>query len=291
MAVAFRGELAASFARRATRRESDIDHPASPARRPGCGRDLICSWTLRPSHAFWMGVRTANPKQPTDIRELVDSPIDERSLPIDLVRPDRAVLVAGCVGSRTPCASASAQRAAAQIPEASTAQQHRPAIACRALRPAPGVLDALKLVRPETLIRWRRAGFRAFWRWKSRSRGGRPTTPADIRRLIREMSVANALWGAPRIHGELLKLGIDVGQTTVAKYMARRRMPPSQGWKTFLRNHSDGIASMDLFLVPTISFRLLYGFLILQHSRRKLLWLGVTAHPSAEWIARQLTEA
>ncbi len=95
----------------------------------------------------------------------------------------------------------------------------------------------------------------------------------------------------PRIHGELLKLGIDVGQTTVAKYMARRRQPPSQGWKTFLRNHADGIASMDLFVVPTISFRLLYGFLILQHSRRELLWLGVTARPSAHWIARQLTEA
>jgi transposase InsO family protein len=105
------------------------------------------------------------------------------------------------------------------------------------------------------------------------------------------MSVANPLWGAPRIHGELLKLGIDVGQTTVAKYMARRRRPPSQGWETFLRNHVDGIASMDLFLVPTISFRLLYGLLILQHGRRKLLWLAVTAHPSAEWIARQLTEA
>ena len=152
-------------------------------------------------------------------------------------------------------------------------------------RLAPGVLDALKIIRPETLMRWHRAGFRAYWRWKSRPRGGRPTTPGDIRRLIREMSVANPLWGAPRIHGELLKLSIDVGQTTVAKYMARRRMPPSQGWKTFLRNHADGIASMDLFLVPTISFRLLYGLLILQHSRRKLLWLGVTAHPSAEWIA------
>ena len=138
---------------------------------------------------------------------------------------------------------------------------------------------------------WHRAGFRAYWRWKSRPRGGRPKTAADIRRLIREMSVANPLWGAPRIHGELLKLGIDVGQTTVAKYMARRRRPPSQGWKTFLRNHADGIASMDLFVVPTISFRLLYGFLILRHSRRELVWLGVTAHPSAEWITRQLTEA
>jgi transposase InsO family protein len=158
-------------------------------------------------------------------------------------------------------------------------------------RLAPGVLDALKIVRPETLMSWHRAGFRAYWRWKSRPRGGRPKTAADIRRLIREMSVANPLWGAPRIHGELLKLGIDVGQTTVAKYMARRRRPPSQGWKTFLRNHADGIASMDLFLVPTISFRLLYGFLILRHSRRELLWLGVTTHPSAEWIARQLTEA
>ena len=158
-------------------------------------------------------------------------------------------------------------------------------------RLAPGVLGALKIIRPKTLIRWHRAGFRAYWRWKSRPLGGRPATPADICRLIREMSVANPLWGAPRIHGELLKLGIDVGQTTVAKYMARRRMPPSQGWKTFLRNHADAIASMDLFLVPTISFRLLYGFLILQNSRRELLWLAVTAHPSAEWIARQLTEA
>jgi transposase InsO family protein len=116
----------------------------------------------------------------------------------------------------------------------------------------------------------------------------RLTAPAN---RIRDMSIANPLWGAPRIHGELLKLGIDVGQTTVAKYMARGRQPPSQGWKTFLRNHADGIASMDLFVVPTISFRLLYGFLILQHSRRKLVWLGVTARPSSHWIARQLTEA
>jgi transposase InsO family protein len=158
-------------------------------------------------------------------------------------------------------------------------------------RLAPGVLDALKIVKPETVIRWHRAGFRAYWRWKSRPRVGRPTTPAEIRQLIREMSVANPLWGAPRIHGELLKLGIDIGQTTVAKYMTRRTRPPSKGWKTFFRNHSDGIASMDLFVVPTISFSLLYGFLILQHSRRELLWVGVTARPSAEWIARQLTEA
>ena len=115
--------------------------------------------------------------------------------------------------------------------------------------------------------------------------------PPEIRRLIRDMSLANPLWGAPRIHGELLKLGIDVGQTSVAKYMARRRRPPSQGWATFLRNHADGIVAMDLFVVPTISFRLLYGLLILRHDRRRILWLGATTHPTAEWIARQLTEA
>jgi hypothetical protein len=158
-------------------------------------------------------------------------------------------------------------------------------------RLAPRVLNALKILQPETVIRWHRAGFRSYWRWKSRPLGGRPRTPADIRQLIREMSLANPLWGAPRIHGELLKLGIDVGQTTVAKYMVKRRRPPSQGWKTFLRNHADAIASMDMFVVPTISFRLLYGLVILHHSRRELLWLGVTSHPDAEWIARQLTEA
>ena len=158
-------------------------------------------------------------------------------------------------------------------------------------RLVPTTLDALTVIRPATVIRWHRAGFRAYWRWKSRPRGGRPRTPREIRQLIRNMSIANPLWGAPRIHGELLKLGIDVGQTTVAQYMAKRGRPPFQGWRTFLHNHADGIASMDLFVVPTISFRLLYGLLILQHGRRQILWLGVTAHPTAEWIARQLTEA
>jgi transposase InsO family protein len=157
-------------------------------------------------------------------------------------------------------------------------------------RIAPNVLNVV-IVKPETVIGWHCAGFRLFWKWKSRSRSGRPKVPLEIRQLIREMSLANPLWGAPRIHGELLKLNIDVGQTSVAKYMARRRKPPSQGWKTFLRNHADGIASMDLFVVPTLSFRLLYGLLILKHGRRHMLWLGVTAHPTAEWIARQLTEA
>jgi hypothetical protein len=162
---------------------------------------------------------------------------------------------------------------------------------CGLYRLSPTVLDALRILQPETVIRWHRAGFRAYWRWRSRRRSGRAMIPADIRHLILDMSVANPLWGAPRIHGELLKLGIDVGQTAVAKYMARKRRPSSQGWKTFLRNHADGIASIDLFVVPTISFRLLYALLVLRHSRRELLWLGATAHPSAEWIARQLAEA
>jgi hypothetical protein len=129
----------------------------------------------------------------------------------------------------------------------------------------PKTREALAIVRPDTVVRWHRAGFRLFWHWKSRSRPGRPGVPAEIRQLIRQMSVANPLWGAPRIHGELLKLGIDIGQTSVAKYMARRRGPPSQGWKTFLRNHADGVAAMDLFVVPTVSFRLLYGLLIMSH--------------------------
>jgi transposase InsO family protein len=158
-------------------------------------------------------------------------------------------------------------------------------------RIAPRILDAVSIVEPETVIRWHRAGFRSLWRWKSRRRAGRPQVSSEVRRLIRDMSLANPLWGAPRIHGELLKLGIDIGQTSVGKYMARRRRPPSQGWKTFLLNHADGITSIDMFVVPTISFRLLYGLLVLRHDRRRILWLGVTAHPTAEWIARQVTEA
>ena len=159
-------------------------------------------------------------------------------------------------------------------------------------RIAPRILEALTIVEPATVVRWHRAGFRLFWRWKSRRGVGRPKVPFEVRQLIREMSlVANPFWGAPRIHGELLKLGINVGQTSVAKYMARRRRPPSQGWRTFLLNHADGIASIDLFVVPTISFRLLYGLLVLRHDRRRILWLGVTSHPTPEWIARQVTEA
>ena len=155
----------------------------------------------------------------------------------------------------------------------------------------PSILEVLAIIRPETLVRWHRAGFRRYWRWKARSLGGRPQIDADLRALIRQMSVENPLWGAPRIHGELLKLGFEVAQSTVAKYMVRRRGPPSQGWRTFLRNHAPDIAAMDLFVVPTIGFDLLYAFVIVRLDRRDLVWINVTRNPTAEWIARQITEA
>ena len=154
----------------------------------------------------------------------------------------------------------------------------------------PSVMNAVTIVKPETVVRWHREGFRLYWRWKSRARGGRPRIPSELRRLIRDISLADALWGAPRIHGELLKLGIEVAQSTVAKYMARERRPPSQSWKTFLRNHAAGIAAMDLLVVPTIGFRFLYVLVILGHHRRRILSFGVTPHPTADWIARQITD-
>ena len=156
---------------------------------------------------------------------------------------------------------------------------------------APTVLNALAIVKPETVIKWHRAGFRSYWRWKSRRRGGRPTVPPEIRKLIREMSIANPLWGAPRNHGECSSSASVSERRALPNIWSRDEEPPSQGWRTFLRNHADGIAAMDLFVVQTISFRLLYGLLIVGHGRRHILWFGVTAHPTAEWIANQVTEA
>ena len=155
----------------------------------------------------------------------------------------------------------------------------------------PSILQVLTIIRPETLVRWHRAGFCSYWRWKSRPQGGRPQIDTELRVLIRRMSMENPLWGAPRIHGELLKLGFEVAQSSVAKYMVKRRGPPSQGWRTFLRNHAPDIAAMDLFVVPTIGFDLLYAFVIVRLDRRDLVWINVTANPTAEWVARQITEA
>jgi transposase InsO family protein len=155
----------------------------------------------------------------------------------------------------------------------------------------PSILKVVTIVQPETLVSWHRAGFRSYWRWKSRRRGGRPRIEIELRALIRRMSTENLLWGAPRIHGELLKLGFSVAQSTVAKHMVKRHGPPSQGWRPFLRNHAPDIAAMDLFVVPTIGFKLLYGFVIVRIDRRDLVWINVTTNPTAEWIAGQITEA
>jgi hypothetical protein len=151
--------------------------------------------------------------------------------------------------------------------------------------------DGLVIVKPETFITWQRQGFRLFWTWKSRHRGGRPTISSEVRTLIRTMSDANSLWGAPRIHGELLKLGINISQTTVATYMRRRQRPPSQTWRTFLANHVTQLMAADFFVVPTATCRLLFVLVILAHDRRRIVHTAVTAHPTAAWTAQQLREA
>jgi len=156
----------------------------------------------------------------------------------------------------------------------------------------PDRRNSLLIIKPETVLAWHRKGFRLYWTWKSRQRRpGRPDTTMEIRGLIRTMSIANATWGAPRIHGELLKLGIEVSQATVTKYMARRRKPPSQTWRTFLENHLKEMVSVDFLVVPTISFRVLFVFLVLAHDRRRVLHFNVTTHPTAEWTADQILQA
>jgi transposase InsO family protein len=152
----------------------------------------------------------------------------------------------------------------------------------------PSILRAITIIQPETIVRWHRAGFRSYWRWKSRNPGGRPPITAELRALIRRMSVENMLWGAPRIRGELLRLGFVVAQSTVAKYMSRRPVWSDLG---HLSAHAPYIAAMDLFVVPTISFVQLYVLVIARLARRELVWINVTRHPTAEWIARQITEA
>src|SRR6516162_8342981 len=152
-------------------------------------------------------------------------------------------------------------------------------------RRCPRILNAITIIRPETVLRWHRRGFAAYWRWKSSSAGGRPRIAKEVRDLIRRMSLENPVWGATKIHGELLKLGIQLAQSTVSIYMVPRPDRPLQTWKTFVRNHMEGIASIDLFVVPTIAFQQLFAFLVVGHERRHLLWFGVTQNPTAEWLA------
>jgi len=153
-----------------------------------------------------------------------------------------------------------------------------------------GWREALHIVKPETVVRWHRQGFRYYWRWISRHRGW-PKVDPGIRGLSRRMCRANPLWGAPRIHGELLKLGIEVSETTVSKYMIRHRVPPCQTWRTFLQNHAEELIALDFFTVPTATFRVLFVLVILSHDRRRILHFNITEHPTAAWTAQQLLEA
>jgi putative transposase len=152
--------------------------------------------------------------------------------------------------------------------------------------------SALAIVKPETVVAWHRAGFRRFWTCKVRlGQPGRPVIAREVRDMIRQMCRENPGWGAPRIHGELLKLAIDIGESSVSKYMVRGRKPPSQTWRTFLNNHLTQLVSIDFFTVPTLRFQVLYVFLVLAHDRRRILHCNVTAHPTAEWTGQQLREA
>ncbi len=152
--------------------------------------------------------------------------------------------------------------------------------------------SALIIVKSETVIKWNRQGFKLFWRWKSRTnKVGRPRIPKEIRNLIRQMSQENPTWGAPRIQSELKLLGFEIADSTVAKYMIRQKKPPSQTWRTFLKNHVKQIAAIDFFTVPTVRLQILYCFIVLRHHRRQIVHFNVTMHPTARWAAQQITEA
>src|SRR5215472_4625310 len=152
--------------------------------------------------------------------------------------------------------------------------------------------DVLVIVRPETVIGWHRAGFRFYWRWRSRPSGGRPQIAEGVRLLVRRLAEENADWGAPKIHGELQKLGFVVSERSVARYLRRirRRGDPEKRWLAFLQNHREAIVAFDIFTVPTVNFRLLYCFFVLEHTRRNILHLSVTPHPSADWVVQQLRD-
>ena len=150
--------------------------------------------------------------------------------------------------------------------------------------------NALIIVQPDTVVRWHQRGFKIYWRWKSKPRGlGRPCTHREIRALVRRMATENPTWGAPRIQGELLKLGFEVSERTVSRYMPRRPPAPDkiESWKTFLRNHRNAVAACDFFTVPTITFDVLYIFFVVHHARRKVLHVNVTTHPTAAWVIQQ----
>ena len=153
--------------------------------------------------------------------------------------------------------------------------------------------EVLVIVKPSTVVGWHRTGFRPYWRWRSRARGGRPKITEEIRGLVRQLANENPQWGAPKIHGELLKLGFVVSERSVARYLRRvqRRRGPGQRWLTFLQNHREVIVAFDFFTVPTVTFQVLYCLFVIEHARRRILHFNITPHPTAEWIVQQLREA
>ena len=152
--------------------------------------------------------------------------------------------------------------------------------------------SSLHIVQPATVVKWHRQGFKVYWRWKSRpDKPGRPKVDLEIRQLIRRMSRENPLWGSPRIMAELLLLGLNVGKSTVEKYMVRGDRPPSQTWRTFLDNHIRDIAAIDFFTVPTVTFHVLFCFIVLRHDRRRVIHFNVTEHPTEQWTTQQIVEA
>jgi len=155
----------------------------------------------------------------------------------------------------------------------------------------PSWRQHLTIVQPDTVVRWHRAGWRLYWRWKSKPGPGRPKIQLEVRALIRQMSLENRLWGAPHIHGELLKLGYDVCQASIAKYMVKPTGPSSQTWHTFIRNHMNQIVAIDFFTVHTATFKTLYVFLALSLDRRKIIHFNVTANPNSDWASLQLIQA
>src|SRR2546426_8737296 len=194
------------------------------------------------------------------------------------------------IGAGKPRASATTRRVEG-APAAAATNGYRPAFLDPAVQALEELAEFTAGGAAATVVRWHRQGFRRYWAWKSRRLWGRLAIGTEIRDLIRRMSRANPLWGAPRIHGELLKLGLTVSQATVSKYMLRPRKPPSQAWRAFLKNHAKDLIALDFFTVPTATFRVLFVLVVLSHDRRRLMHFSVTEHPTAGWTARQLIEA
>ena len=186
----------------------------------------------------------------------------------------------------------SSLRTRAELEAEILALRHQLAVLQQAAPRRRGWRGAVQIVQPATVVAWHRRLFAWQWRWRStRKRLGRPPISVDVRALIRKMHHANPLWGAPHIHGELQKLGIEIGETTVAKYLGRRPSSPSPTWSTFLRTHLLQCASMDFFTVPTATFRVLFVLVILSHDRRRVVHLNVTDRPTAAWTRQQIREA